>query len=63
MSTKHTYSHTSYKSALATLKKDKERAGTVTWDAGDGHLGRAYYCTWRKRVVVETVMPSGVVLH
>ena len=35
----------------------------VVWDAGDGFVGRGYWCQWRKRIVTEVVTPSGVVMH
>lgn len=57
------FTHTTYASAIAAVKKSKATAGTVTWDAGDGFTGRAYWCDWRKRVVVETRTPAGTVLH
>ena len=57
------FTHPSYAAAIAAVKKAKASAGTVTWDAGDGFTGRAYWCTWRKRLVTETLTPAGTVLH
>lgn len=56
------FTHTSYSAAIAAVKKSKAAAGTVTWDAGEGFTGRAYWCAWRKRVVQQTVTPAGMVL-
>lgn len=51
--------HPSYAAAQSDLKKHKAAAGLCRWDAGDGHVAEAYYCTWRKRVVSTLVMSNG----
>ena len=55
-----TFTHASYASALATLKARKSAAGTVSWDAGEGWRGEAFYCERRKRVVTTSVNPDGM---
>jgi len=58
------YTHESFKAGMAELKK-RAKCGDetpCTWDAGDGMVARSSYCSWRKRIVHTTVMPSGVVI-
>lgn len=54
-----------YKTAMAQLKRNAKSGDTttVTWDAGDGFTARGYYCAWRKRIVTETVTPTGAIIH
>lgn len=47
------FTHDSYASAQAQLKRNKRNndGSLVTWDAGDGWTAEGYYCTRRKRIV------------
>ena len=54
------FTHTSYKAAIADVKRRKAAAGVARWDAGNGFVAEAYWCEWRKRVVQTTITPAGM---
>jgi hypothetical protein len=62
--TNTTPAHT-YNSAMIVLKRNARKGITdlLTWDAGEGFVGRGYYCADRKRIVTDCVTPSGIVIH
>lgn len=49
----------SYTTAMSTLKARKGDAGTLTWDAGEGWKGEAFWCPRRRRIVQFSVNPHG----
>jgi len=54
-----------YREAVKTLENKKTRTvdTMIRGDAGNGFTWEVYYCSRRKRVISQTRMPSGVVLH
>ena len=52
--------HESFKSAMASLKKLKRKAGVCRWDAGAGFIAEAYWSEWRKRIITTTITPEGI---
>lgn len=62
--TNQQYTHPSYAAGMAELKKRAKRGDETpcTWDAGDGHTARAFYCAWRKRIVHTTINKAGYVI-
>ena len=54
-----------YTTAMVELKRNARARITnlVTWDAGDGFIGRGYFCDQRNRIITECITPTGVVMH
>lgn len=55
----------SYASAKKQLESNKRLniSNLVTWDAGDGFVGRGYWCSTRQRIITEVITPSGHIIH
>lgn len=54
-----TFTHSSFKAAMADLKARKGAAGIARWDAGEGYVGEGHWNERIKRVVTKLWNPDG----